>query len=118
MDNIGIATRIQTMRMSRGISQTKLAEMVGVSRSAIAMWEAGKRIPSWDAINALADAFNVRPSSIYEDENPDEDKELWELRESLRQNPDMRILFSLAKDAKPKALKQAIAIVKALNEDE
>lgn len=118
MDNMGIATRIQTMRLSRGISQTKLAEMTGVSRSAVAMWESGKRIPTWEAINALADVFNVRPSDIYEDENPEEDQELWELRESMRQNPEMRTLFSLAKNANPKALKQAIAIVKALNENE
>ncbi len=47
-----------------------------------------------------------------------EDDELWELRESMRRNPDMKVLFSLTKNAKPKAIRQAIAVIKALNEDE
>ena len=43
-----------------------------------------------------------------------EDDELWELRESMRQNPNMRVLFSTAKNATPKQLKQAIAVLEAL----
>lgn len=43
-----------------------------------------------------------------------EDDELWELRETMRQNPNMRVLFSTAKNATPKQLKQAIAVLEAL----
>lgn len=83
------------------------------------MWENDLRRPSLDMFDALADVFNVPIYAIMEDEKAQqEDDELWELRESMRRNPDMKVLFSLTKNAKPKAIRQAIAVIKALNEDE
>lgn len=57
MSNIGEI--IRTMRMSRGMSQAQLAELVGMRRSAIGNYEHGIREPDLDTIEALADAFNV-----------------------------------------------------------
>lgn len=110
--------RIRVMRLSRGLTQDELAEQCGVTRSAISFWEHGQRDISWDTVNSLADAFNVRPSAIYEDEDPDEDQEVYELRESLRRNPDLKVLFSLTKNANPKVIKQTVSILRALQGDE
>ena len=44
----------------------------------------------------------------------DDDGEIWELRETLRKNPNMRILFSTAKNAKPEHIKAAAAMLNAL----
>lgn len=110
-----IGERIKTMRLSRGLTQDELAEQCGVTRSAVSFWEHGQRDISWETICALSDIFNVRPSAITEDENPDEDRELWELRESLRRNPDLKVLFSLTKNATQPKVRQAIAIIKALD---
>ena len=110
-----VGTRIKTMRLSRGLSQSELAEKVGASRSAITMWETDARRPSLDMFDALADVFNVPISAILNDEKQQqEDEDLWELRESLRRNPEMRVLFDAAKDATSKQLKQAVAILEAL----
>ena len=46
--------------------------------------------------------------------NQQEDDELWELRETMRRDPNMRVLFSTAKKATPKQIKQAIAVLEAL----
>ena len=59
MGNATLAATIKTMRLSRGMSQQDLADEVGVSRSAVGMWESGVREPNLDTIEALADVFNV-----------------------------------------------------------
>lgn len=59
MINKALGLVIKTMRMSRGLSQELLADKVGVSRSAVGMWENGKREPNLDKLEALADIFNV-----------------------------------------------------------
>ena len=102
------------MRMSRGLSQAKLANKIGVGQSTVAMWESNQRIPSWDAIDSLADIFNVPASAIIDGERPDEDRELWDLRETLRRRPEMRTLFSVSKSASKKDVEKAIAIIEAL----
>ena len=110
-----LGTRIKTMRLSRGLNQIDLAKMVGVSRSTITMWETDQRRPSFDMFDALADAFNVPISAILEDEKQQqEDDELWELRELIRRSPNMRALFSTAKNAKPEHIKAAAAMLEAL----
>jgi hypothetical protein len=37
--------QLQTLRKSRGLSQEKLAEIIGISRQAVAKWEIGKSYP-------------------------------------------------------------------------
>lgn len=54
-----IGDKIRTMRKSRGWTQGQLADLVGVSESAVGMWESGRRRPGDSAIEALADVFNV-----------------------------------------------------------
>ena len=89
--------------------------MISVSVSAISMWENDSRRPNFDAIDALADVFNVPISAILEDEKKQqEDDELYELREELRRNPEIRMLFSASKNARPEHIKAATAMLNAL----
>lgn len=119
MDRKAIAMRIQTMRMSRGMSQAELAREIHVGQPTVAMWESGQRVPNRESTEALADLFNVSPGLIIHGELPqDEDDELWELREAMRRNPDVRVLFDLSKNASPKAIKRTVAVLKALKDDD
>ena len=63
-----LGERIKTMRESRGMTQVQLAAEMGVSRSAIGMYERDEREPDLDTIEALADIFNV-PMSALTDRN-------------------------------------------------
>lgn len=45
---------IQTGRARRGLSQEKLAELVGVSRQAVSKWEVGDAVPDTDKLVPLA----------------------------------------------------------------
>lgn len=50
--------KIKDLRKQKGVSQQKLADSVGVSRSTVAMWEKGTE-PSNDMLSILADYFCV-----------------------------------------------------------
>lgn len=110
-----LGTRIKVMRLSRGLSQIDLAKLVGVSRSTVTMWETDQRRPGYETLDVIADVFNAPLSALLKDEKQQqEDEEIYELREVMRRNPNMRVLFSAAKNATPKQLKQAIEILKLL----
>ena len=47
------------LRKLNNMTQEELAEQVGVTRQAVAKWEAGESEPSLDKCKLLAEAFNV-----------------------------------------------------------
>ncbi len=51
--------RLKELREEAGLSQIELAKLVKLSKSAIAYWELGQRVPSLEAVIVLADYFNV-----------------------------------------------------------
>lgn len=50
---------LKKLRESKGLSQQKLASLIGVSRSTVAMWESGKSQPSLEMLVELAQLFEV-----------------------------------------------------------
>ncbi len=50
---------LKSLREQKGISQAKLAGILGVSQSTIGMWESGKNKPEYDNLRKLADVFQV-----------------------------------------------------------
>ncbi|QVL37002.1 helix-turn-helix transcriptional regulator [Aminirod propionatiphilus] len=57
MDNLG--TRLASARMSAGLSQAKLATLLGVTRGTITRWENGTRAPSDEDKHRLSRALNI-----------------------------------------------------------
>ncbi len=51
--------RLKNLRIERNLSQLQMAKQSGISRSAIQMWESGKREPGARAIIALSKFFGV-----------------------------------------------------------
>lgn len=116
-----IGQRIRAMRMSRGMSQFDLAEALHCGQSTIAMYETGKRTPDMDTVDYLADIFNVPPYAILYSESEIEDMlgspgddELWQMREDMRRNPELRVLFDLQRNATASELRQMAAFIKAI----
>ena len=59
--NIKFAIRLKELREEKGLSHAKLAKELGnkVTKSGIAHWEVGNRIPNLVACIILADYFKV-----------------------------------------------------------
>lgn len=56
---------IKTKRTQTGLSQTALAELLGVSQQAVAQWETGKAMPRREAMMKLSDLFNCTIDELY-----------------------------------------------------
>lgn len=51
---------LKRLRQEKKLTQQKLADILGISRSAIGMYENGEREPDFETLEAIADFFNVR----------------------------------------------------------
>ena len=60
--------KLKTLRTQKGISQQALAEMIYVSRSAVAKWENGLGLPCDESLQLLAKFFEQDPKTLI-DEN-------------------------------------------------
>lgn len=58
------ADMLAYLRKRDGYSQTELADKLKISRSAIGMYESGKREPDFETLEALADTFNVNMDTL------------------------------------------------------
>ena len=52
------------LRVTAGLTQTKVANAVGLTQTAISAWERGDGNPSFDKIPVLADLYNVTEQVI------------------------------------------------------
>jgi transcriptional regulator with XRE-family HTH domain len=61
--------KIQRIRKERGLSQEDLAERLGLSRQAIAKWEAGISYPDVDNLITLSEFFKISIDSMLKEED-------------------------------------------------
>lgn len=56
---------LKKLRAEKNMSQAELAQEIGAGLSTVAMWEVGKRFPTREKYEALADIFNVDIDYLY-----------------------------------------------------
>ncbi len=113
---------LSSLRRQAGLTQAELAERLGISKSAVSMYERGNREPELKLLQAMADVFRVSVSTLLGQTEPlvNGDPELTEYLEILRDRPDMRALFSLTKNATREDVETTVRIIEAVlgrNED-
>lgn len=64
MDNYITGTAIKRSRELKGLTQTQLAEMIGVSSKAVSKWETSKGLPDISLIEPLAKALSVSVAEL------------------------------------------------------
>lgn len=64
MGKTEFSRRLSQLRTSRGLTQGELADALGMSRSAIGMYEQGRREPDFITADAFADYFSVSLSYL------------------------------------------------------
>jgi len=62
---MNIGENIKNFRTFRGISQQKLAEMLGKSKSVISNWERGENSPDLDSCEKMCKIFRVNPNELF-----------------------------------------------------
>ena len=64
-----LASNIKARRKSLGLTQEKLAEMINTAPTYIAMIEAGRRTPSFNMIERLAEALKIDAPELFSMKN-------------------------------------------------
>ena len=112
----GFSERLAALRRQKKLTQAELARELGISKSAVSMYERGNREPELDLLQAIADFFSVSVSSLLGRQEPlvNGDAELTGYLESLRDRPELRMLFSVTKNAAKEDVEAAVKIIEAL----
>lgn len=71
-----ICENIAKFRKERGISQTKLAQRLGVSKSNVSTWERGTNPPNVETIFKICDYLNVTVADMFGCDTIDKDNKL------------------------------------------
>lgn len=64
MKNSPFATNCRVFRARLGITQEKLAELIGYKQNLISAWEGGNRQPNASQIIKLAEALQIQPGEL------------------------------------------------------
>jgi len=67
-DNMGIGRRIANYRKSKRVTQSELAEAVGVSKGYIAAIEEGRR-PQIKTLARIAEFLNIKLELLFKEDN-------------------------------------------------
>ena len=115
---------LKYLRNRDNLSQSELAEKLGVAKSTISMYEIGKREPDFETLEAICDLFNVDMNFLLGKDGSENDNHYY-LNDETRQiaqeafeNPEFRTLFKVARDIPPERLRAHIEFMKSLKEQE
>lgn len=72
---MSLGKRIKEQRKKCGLSQEKVAELVGVSRQAVTKWEVGQSAPSTENLFRLAEIFGTTVDILLDSEETDTKKQ-------------------------------------------
>lgn len=56
---VDLGERLRTLRVERGMTQSRLAQQLGVTKSVVSAYETGIRSPSYEVLLSLARIFSV-----------------------------------------------------------
>lgn len=62
---------IRKFRKERNMTQGELGEKLGVTASAVTMWESGSREPNLSMVKKIANVFNCKVDDLFPEENFD-----------------------------------------------
>ena len=57
---------IKQIMDERGLSQQKLADILGVNQTTVSQWILGKKKPGYDSILAICKNFDIEPNDLFE----------------------------------------------------
>lgn len=120
---------LKKRRIELGLTMKEVADKVGVSEGTISRWESGEIANMRrDKIMALANALKISPSVVMGWDEPDKvpktgqeegyyiNDETAKVAQEIFDDPDLRALFSAARDAKPDDLKMAAEMLRRFKE--
>lgn len=114
--------KLRQLRIERGLTQEELANLTGLKRSAIGMYESGSREPKFEILELLADFFNVDMNILLgKDTIPAQyyiHPETAALAQELHDKPELRILMDASRDLDPEDVRFVAEMVQRMKKKE
>ena len=96
------------IREQSGLTQQQMADKLGVSRSAIGMYENGEREPNFETLELIADTFNVdmnyllgkKPTTEVIPDRYYLDDDARDMAQFMYENPEYKVLFYASRKVK------------------
>ncbi|MDY5700888.1 MAG: helix-turn-helix transcriptional regulator [Lachnospiraceae bacterium] len=113
--------RLRELRQNKGLSQSQLADALNISKSAISMYELGKREPDLETLEGIADFFNVDINYLIGKEDGSMyylDPEAAEIAQEVQQRPELKILFDASRKVSAGDLELVINMIDRLKKNE
>ena len=124
--------RLKILRLECEKTQEEIAKDLGISRIRYNQYETGKRTPDNEMLVQISEYFNVSIDYLLgksEIRNPyesharirdsiEDDPELLEFWEVLKEREDLQLMFKQTKQMSPKDIRQIIKIIKAIEDEE
>lgn len=96
--------KLKKLRTERGITQEKLAEMIGIEPGTIGMIEIGKRATSFKTLQKIVETLDINYS------------ELFDIREANTPNALQSLILKETENLNTKTLKYFLKSIKELKE--
>lgn len=121
--------RLKELRLEMNLTQIELAKIFNTTHSTINRYEKGIHQPDTDTLNKLADFFNVSTDYLLNrtdirnnaeriSEAIKDEKDLLDFWTTLKDRPDLQLLFKQTKDLADKDIKQILKIIKTFEDEE
>ena len=106
---------LRKLRQSRGYSQLKFSEVLGVTQAAISAWENGIREPELGIVFAIAREFKVPVSSLIPIEESGIDEDVSQkTMDFLHQNPRWCVTFDKTRYFDDQQLNVVFSVIDAI----
>ncbi|WP_196479864.1 helix-turn-helix domain-containing protein [Clostridium tyrobutyricum] len=132
MDNNILGKRIKILRTENGLTQEEFGKPYNIKKSTVSQYESGSSKPddelkkkiaqdynvSLDWLMGLTDIRDLLKSADKITKSLNDDPELSEFWNALKDRDDLKLLFKQTRDMTPNDIKKIIRIIKAIEDEE
>lgn len=112
---MNFGTNLRNLRVSRHLTQQKIANDMGISQASITAYENNVREPSFETVRKFAEYFHVAPSILMPFSEVSDDEYVQNVAESFNRNPKLKKLFDMVKNFPDRDLDALLAIAESIS---
>lgn len=109
------------LRDQKGVTDYKVAQECGISRTMFTEWKKGKYTPKTDKLQKIADYFGVSLEYITTGESPTGyyyNDDAMQIAQEIYQNKDLHMLFDMTRDASAEELTDFAKMIEIMQKRE
>ena len=107
------------LRDERGLTDYKVSKLTGIGQSTFSDWKSGKTKPKLAKLEKIAEVLGVSLEYLMTGKEPEGyylNDETARIAQEVYDDPDLRMLFSASRDARPEDIRLAADLLRRLKE--